>query len=818
MFANASETVRRGKVVTESADKHNTVEPKIHHHGPPIIPPASSNKKAAPSKKGNPDDGDGFEDIADRIGVVGQGAVAGKKYSRNVKAAKGVERKTPSDGRDSGGKLDLGRNNKKPNVLAPEVVSSFSREWAMPTYLTDAGEVEIPSQVTFEELRVIFSSSCPVPAAEPKPFPLAGDTQKGVMPPTYSSQLTRSRKPPTAAFSPAAVLAAQQNLNQRGTSERAQMITIGAPSDHTESTTAVTSLASVLAAPKCRGKLKYGKRQEKENSNARPPAYSLNFSTAGTRRPKETAPTYTPSLPPTASSTADFAELRLSRSPPLPSTPCDRGAGPPPPTSSPTNIINPYGTLHSLSPTWSSSTPPLSSPPPFAKPIAERKARKEAADDLVDVVDAPVADTDEPCSKRESNVWYGIWEGRGCHPDMLQEKTCAAEAVGGCKLSREIRGVSGAVRPGGVGGGIIASLAMASPRHSSVADGSPPLSPAYARGLQASSPHLATLNIDNNTPPAVAAPSRLPPTVPRVVPIVVGFHSAKVAAAPETAVYENKATVTATSEPELFSPSWSGAALRQKSVRWQLPPSRDGGVREEGWCSSSRAASRLASPPSPFYASVSSRLPITSDEGGVVRVVHLGSGRNRSTDGKKGESVGGTEQQQRQKRRPWIWQGRIRSSARGAGVCDGRSGATDGWAERPPGVGPWPLVDKTREGVADHDVAGGGGTSGRKRSGGGGGASGRAADTSIRENAAAKTFKIAATPSSSEEVSMANISADQPARLRALRENLENNRSWSRGDLEMASNASVPKGFLRSNSGRPGVVTKPLGVSRGRIS
>lgn len=261
---------------------------------------------------------------------------------------------------------------------------------------------------------------------------------------------------------------------------------------------------------------------------------------------------------------------------------------------------------------------------------------------------------------------------------------------------------------------------------------------------------------------AAAAAARLPPTAPSAVPR--GGASPRAFAAAATSI---PPALTSSGYPA--SPfAWSGIALRQKSVRLQH--------------SSASFASAASSLPSPVpeeghvggAASTASR--VAGNEHGLTGGVYYGKGAGTGAGGGMTEEVFSNSKGLA----PFP-----PSEAAGSCMTNSRSGGSGGdaggggggkfeddWNERPAGVGPWPLFERTREGKASLDEkhgvrAGGAIGAGTGRLTGGG------ADEA--EMAAPAATEAAAEP----EVSIGNISTMQASRLRALREKMER-RYWPR--------------------------------------
>lgn len=163
-------------------------------------------------------------------------------------------------------------------------------------------------------------------------------------------------------------------------------------------------------------------------------------------------------------------------------------------------------------------------------------------------------------------------------------------------------------------------------------------------------------------------------------------RAAAPAAAPAT---PGSATVSAAgmagTTPCSVLPSWSGAALRRKSSGLQQVSVSPGQhVLERKRRHNGRPPT--ASPAS--TSSVSSRPPRPNVEGRMDGRGREGGGeRNHQRSGRSGDKKAGR----------WIWSNAhlaSRPSSRG-------SNGADGWNERSPGVGPWPLLDQTRESSAN---------------------------------------------------------------------------------------------------------------------
>lgn len=419
----------------------------------------------------------------------------------------------------------------------------------------------------------------------------------------------------------------------------------------------------------------------------------------------------------------------------------------------------------------------------------------------------PIEVSEESHCKRSSNVWYGIYEGHIKQPETKRGSDSGAtdqavppggRGVRGSRTSTrstQRRQPQGADRRGDGGGGggvggddeprrdsIVASLAMASPQCLS-ASGSPPLSPAFVRALSSSSSSMASVLLD------VTATSRLPPTVPGTPLSAKLLSGVPMASTSAVISVVAKAPAASTSVPP---EGWSGTALRKKLGQ---PPSAQ--HKKAALHRQSRSSEDISLPPraTASFASVPSALPPTKEQ-------------------------------------TWIWggEGLCYIDSRGAGPGEERDERyplpqltlADDWKERSPGIGPWPLCQQTREGGSSDDHHGGtregfaavfDGVRSRddgqdnKNDGGD-------ADTTTRATAA---VVVVDSPTRDSRVSFGNISAEQSARLRALREDTEHGQAAAAARGASAAAPSLGSGGLPSGPDVETVKTT-RGSGQGRVA
>lgn len=661
----------------------------------------------------------------------------------------------------------------------------------------DAREVSSPPRLTFEQRRAVFCSYNFVPTppalrslAIETPAPSTGSPQlMGSLtprmtafssapgeaarhkPPTDPPQHKGLQTPRMASFSSTAVEAARQNLQRkypvrRGVSASARSLsTAAAPS-----TPIPKSSSFSIGGHRWNEKKRKPPPRKNESSfaPAAPKAHHAQANTgtsalagrseavlASVSSPPDGSPN---GRPPSGSSrlrTAPSSHQSL-----VPSTPRHRRTGAPPPAPSPTGTEEATPGRGSGSATWSTRSPSLSSPPSFPRPKAQN--RTKGTDDSA--MSEPVEASKESHCKRSSNVWYGIYEGRkksdtrrgGDSAATNQPAPPGGRGVRGSRTStRSLRRgqsqgadkKSNAVASGDGDDeprrdGIVASLAMASPQCSS-ANGSPPLSPAFVRPMSSSSSSMASVLLD------ATATSRLPPTVPgtpRSASLLSGVPMASTSAVISVVA---KAPAASSSTPE----GWSGTALRQKPR--QPPPSAQ--HNKSGLHRQSRSSEDISLPPrvTASFASVPSAMPPTKEQ-------------------------------------TWIWggDGLCYIDSTGAGPGEERDERyplpqlilADDWKERSPGVGPWPLCKQPKEGSSDdHHV-------GTRESFAG-------VFDGARTRAAAMPATVAVdSPTPDSRVSFGSISAEQAARLRALREDTEHGQSSAMREASAAASL-VSGGF-----------------------
>lgn len=397
-------------------------------------------------------------------------------------------------------------------------------------------------------------------------------------------------------------------------------------------------------------------------------------------------------------------------------------------------------------------SPSLSSPPSFPKPkSAMRRARQgaagadadchpagltasaaEAASLAVASEVAKLPNLQRPETVSDFSVghsvndttseWYGIWERHG-DPEQSgggerwytdgnltplggqwglspTEETTGMESDDGRWFGGQ-REIDGAIDPsrgdssGRRSGGIIASLAIGSPAPSStaVALSSPtpessepsPLAPCEALiGRELDATYLTRRGARD---PGVLqgipqATFRAPSKTARVISTMA---RALAAAEPPREP----------SPPPATPPSWTGTALRQKSLRRQSdsPPVQRQRTRQWMHRRSSRASSSMSSVSFGYCAS--NELSAMGDNG-----TDFHYGRRAGRDDSRGPSNSGGNRSslsaERGRPRIWRWPRGGVYHPMGQGYRHHGGGAND-WKERPEGVGPWPLVDQSRE-------------------------------------------------------------------------------------------------------------------------
>ncbi|CAM9549586.1 unnamed protein product [Ectocarpus sp. 13 AM-2016] len=470
-------------------------------------------------------------------------------------------------------------------------------------------------------------------------------------------------------------------------------------------------------------------------------------------------------------------------------------------------------------------SPQLESPPSFPKPIAEmgRRARAVAPDDGGKLDVEEFGDSDVLLSVR-SGFWQG-WPGGRCQGATETPRESSVSVIpskvdlpGGERpgvrsdvdkgsgtdqqqqQQQQQRRGRGTARPttGGDGAGGDVSFspgagASSSPSGTSRSwspavkyslSGPPSLSPTHAKAVSASSSSMASVILETAGAAPAAPASRPPPT----------------------------------------ASTQAGTALRQKSVRLQQPSVSEYHVPAAG---------------------VSGPNHVPEDD--RIEGASLAAG-TRDVEGRDGVKVcygsfgggggdgGGTSTRQElpdYKRSLAPRQDDVAASFRGGG---GGGGVEDAWKERPPGVGPWPLFEQTREGRASLDDKLR--VSNRGSAGSGGGT--RKIECSAAPETKGEPTATVVIPSVAAEadpqVSIGNISTMQASRLRALREKMERRYSWARGTtipatkaagtslaVNIAASPPIPEGSHSSlhmsaafsSQSQEGMVEKPWGSRTG---
>lgn len=706
----------------------------------------------------------------------------------------------------------------------------------------DSGNNSPPQQLTFKERRAVFSSNNSIPAppgAVALPWSVAVgkvDTRTMPSPPQSSLQRAGSCTPPTiAAFSPAAVEAARQNLQRSKTSATR----VSAP----------VAVAATGASPR-RGRGRPCRSSGSRSSAASVTPVLLSSSAAS-------SPSTAPFTPPRSRHHRGTAGAAPSPPAPSPCSTADRFRTTP---GSPARLSSASSTSSWVPSPQSSSapfSPQLESPPSFPKPIAEMggRARAVAPDGGGKLDDEEFGDSDVLLSVR-SGFWQG-WPGgryqgatgtpRESSVSVLPSKV---DLPGGGRpgvrsdvgigsgtdqprhqqQQQQQRG-RGTARPatGGDGAGGDVSFSPGAGATSSLSgtsrswspavkyspSGPPFLSPAHTKAVSASSSSMASVILETAGAAPAAPASRLPPTAPTLASRATASHPA--ALQPTPAATENSGSAAAS------SPFWSGTALRQKSVRLQQP-----------------SVSEYHVP----AAAVSSPNLVPEDD--RIEGASLAAG-TRDVEGRDGVKVcygsfgggggggGGTSTRQElpdSKRSLASPQDDVAASFRGGGG----GSVEDAWKERPPGVGPWPLFEQTREGRASLDdklrVS-------KRGSAGSGGGTRKIESSTAPETKGEPTATVVIPSVAAEadpEVSIGNISTMQASRLRALREKMEQRYSWARGTtipatkaattslaVNIAASPPIPEGSQSSlhmsaaysSQSQEGMVEKPWGSRTG---
>lgn len=766
--------------------------------------------------------------------------------TRTIKGARGKEPMLHSrgDGGVDTAVVDQEFTNKRSPLSTPVgVVAADSGDSNNHNNDTnDSGNNSPPQQLTFKERRAVFSSNNSVPAppgAVALPWSVAVgkvDPRTTPSPPQSSLQRAGPCTPPTiAAFSPAAVEAARQNLKRNKSSAKR--------------VSASVAVAATGASPR-RGRGRPCRSSGSRSSAASVSPVLLSSSAAS-------SPSTAPFTPPRSRHHGGTAAAAPSPPAPSPCSTADRFRTP----SSPARLSSASSTSSWVpSPPSSSApfSPQLESPPSFPKPIAEmgRRARAVTPDGGGKLDDE---NSDVLVSVR-SGFWQG-WPGGRCQGEtgtprepsvtVLSSKVDLPGGVRPGVRSDEGIGLAtdqpkhqqqqprdrGNARPAPVGDGRAGGEVSFSPGAGATSllensrswspavkyspSGPPSLSPAHAKAVSASSSSMASVILETAAAaaatPAAAPATRLPPTAPTPASRATASHPA--ALQPTPAATEKSGSTAAASS----SPFWSGTALRQKSVRLKQP-----------------SVSEYHVP----AAAVSG--PYLVPEDGRIEGASLAAG-TQDVEGRDGAKVsygsyggGGGGGGGKSTRQELPDSNRLLPSPQdsAAASCHGGGGgiAEDAWKERPPGVGPWPLFEQTREGRASLDdklrvsTRGSAGSGGRTRKI----ESSTAAETKAEPTATAVIPAVAAE--ADPEVSIGNISTMQASRLRALREKMERRYSWVRGTttpatkaaatglaVNIAASTPIPEGSQSSlhmptaySSQSPeGIVEKPWGSRTG---
>lgn len=751
-------------------------------------------------KGGGEGDGEGGIDARGTCGHCGNGRTSPDKPAERGNRL-GLRLRVGSSG--SGGDIDR-QLGEEMAALQQSGPTHGGEEQGTVRGAGDARELSSPPRLTFKQRRAVFCAHNFVPTPPPlrasavgTPAPSTGSPQlMGSLTPrlTYFSsapgEVARHKPPPdspqhvglraprVASFSSTAVEAARHNLQRkypvrRGASARSR--STAAPS-----TPIPKSSSFSMAANRWNNgaeRKSFSRKNESAVSPSEPTAHNAQAHTtspslAGKRSKAVLASVISPpvgspnGLPPLGSSRL---RLHAATSSHQPSTPRHHRTGAIPPAPSPTGTEDVCGTPErgSGSTTWSTRTPSVSSPPAFPRRKAQNRAK--GTDDSA-IMPGPVETSEESHCKRSANVWYGIYEG---HKQAESRRGSDSGGTGqpaptgggrGLRGSRTSTRSSQRGQPQGAadkrgGGGndeprrdsIVASLAMASPQCLS-ADGSPPLSPAFVRAMSSSSSSMASSVLLDAT-----ATSRLPPTVPGTPHATKPLSAVSMTSTSAVISMVTKKTPAASkSTPQQ---AWTGTALRQKQPGQPQQPAQH---QRAAMHRHSRSSEDVLSTPratAASFASVPCALPPAKEQA-------------------------------------WIWGGK--------GLCyiDSRGGEAgevrderyplpqlilaDDWKKRSPGIGPWPLCQQTRESGEDHHggtregsaaVVNGGKSHGDGRDNHGG------TDTATR----GKVVAAVDSPTRDSRVSFGNISAEQSARLRALREDTEHGQSSSQRALAKKS-------------------------------
>ncbi|CAB1115033.1 unnamed protein product [Ectocarpus sp. CCAP 1310/34] len=714
----------------------------------------------------------------------------------------------------------------------------------------DSGNSSPPQQMTFKERRAVFSSNNSVPAlpgAVALPWSVAVgkvDTCNTPSLPQSSMQRTGSCTPPTiAAFSPAAVEAARQNLKRSKTSAKRVSALVG--------------VAATGTSPR-RGRGPPCRLSGSRSSAASVTPVLLSSSAAS-------SPSTAPFTPPRSRHHRGTAAAAPSPPAPSPCSTADRFRTTP---GSPARLSSASSTsswVPSPQSSWAPFSPQLESPPSFPKPITEmgRRARAVAPDDGGKLDDEEFGDSDVLLSVR-SGFWQG-WPGGRCQratgtpressvsflpskvdlpgggrpgvrsdvgigsgtdqPRHQQQQQQQQQQRRGCGTARPATGGDGAggdvsFSPGaGASSSLSGTSRSWSPAVKFSPSGPPSLSPTHAKAVSASSSSMASVILETAGAAPAAPASRLPPTAPTLASRATASHPA--ALQPALAATEHSGSAAAS------TPFWSGTALRQKSVRLQQP-----------------SVSKCHVP----AAAISD--PNLVPENDRIEGASLAAG-TRDVEGRDGVKVcygsfgggggggGGTSTRQKlpdSKRSLASPQDDVAASFRGGGGGGGGS-VEDAWKERPPGVGPWPLFERTREGRASLDDKLHVSNRGSAGSGGGTRKIERLTAPETKGEPTARVVIPSVAAEADPEVSIGNIGTMQASRLRALREKMERRYSWARGTtipatkaaatslaVNIAASPPIPEGShssfhmsaAYSRQSQEGMVEKPWGTATSR--
>ena len=729
--------------------------------------------------------GDDNRDGAGGTGARGTCGHCGNGWASPDEAAKqdtrrGLRLRVGSSG--SEGEIDRQVSEETPALHRSGATRGCDQEGAVPDAAA-AREVSSPPRLTFEQRRAVFCSYNFVPT----PPALRSSAVETPTPSTGSPQLMGSLTPRMTAFSSAPGEAARH----KPPTDPPQHRGLQTPRMASFSSTAVEAARHNLQRkyPVRRGVSAYARSQSAAAAPSTPIPKSSSFSIGGHRwneakrksLPRKTEGSFAPAEPrahqaqentdtsalagrseavlasvssppegsPNGRPPSGSSRLRLRTAPSshqslAPSTPRHRHTGAPLADPSPTGTEDATPGRGSGSATWSTRSPSLSSPPSFPRPKAQNRTKGTDDPAMSELAEA----SRESHCKRSSNVWYGIYEGhkksdtrRGGDSAAANQpalpggrgfrgsRTSTRSLQRGQSQSADKKGNAG----GGSGGGdgedeprrdsIVASLAMASPQCLSE-NGSPPLSPAFVRPMSSSSSSMASVLLD------ATATSRLPPTVPgtpRSASLLSGVPMASTSAVISVVA---KAPAASSSIPE----GWSGTTLRLKPR--QPPPSTQ--HKKSALHRQSRSSEDISLPArvTASFASVPSALPPTKEQTWI-----WGGGGLRYID-----STGAGPGEERDERYPLP-----------------QLILADDWKERSPGVGPWPLCQQPKEGSSDDHH---GGT--------------RESFAAVFDGARTRTTAMAAavdSPSRDSRISFGSISAEQAARLRALREDAEHGQS-----------------------------------------